>query len=493
MMNSIIKDKLMRARLPAFVSFIFIIFFTGCPQRAPEWEKCVQACGRVIAEKFPNTSSDTPPNVTDNIVVYLDMSKSMRGFVAPREGKNFAASENGQTIYTKTLLELKNAAGLISPDYSVSLRRVTKQLSDPVFNALEISAGAIKRDEIYQGDDTDLALAVQSFTQHLKTSDPGPPRFHILVTDGVQSSAGCTQNSDPRCLKEQILRLIGKKAANWSTAIIGIRSEFDGLVYSEVLPGRSFDYQSGKLLPGFRPFYLYVFSADQDELNKFVDSLKENLLKLKPGDVKDEDFLREFPVTDNYTRYLNGNVTATSTTDEAGSLLTLTPDKAPDENPAFTIKVSTDTEESGAAKFAVTADLPWRQNTHLMGTKQELSEIITWELVNCSEIPAESRYPFIRKLTDAEYKVDGKVTLHLETGWVKDVGTRGWRTSVIIGRINTDKMAPKWVGEWSTQTDTNPRDASKTLNLIESLGNLWRNGAIQNQVVAKIYLRTGEL
>jgi hypothetical protein len=493
MMNSIIKNKLIKVRLPAFVSCIFIFFLAGCPQREPEWDKCVQDCGGVIAAKLPNTSSEAPPNVTDNIVVYLDTSKSMRGYVAPRDGKNFAVSENGQTIYTKTLLELKNAAGLISPDYSVSLRRVTKQLSDPAFNALEISAGAIKRDEIYQGDDTDLALAVKSFSQNLKANDSGPPRFHILVTDGVQSSAGCTQNSDPRCLKEQILSLIGKKEANWSAAIIGLRSEFDGLVYSEVLPGTSFDYQSGKLLSGFRPFYLYIFSANQFELNKFVDSLKENLLKLKPRDVKDGDFLREFPVTDDYGRYLNGNVTADSKTDESGSILTLTPSKAPDENPAFTIKVSTDTEESGATRFAVTASLPWKQSAELLGTKSELSEIIKWELVQCSEFPEDSRYPFIRKLDDVEYAEDGKVTLHLETGWTKDVGTRGWRTAVLIGRINTDKAAPKWIAGWSTQTDMNPRDASKTLNLIESLGNLWRNAAIQKQVVARIYLKVGEL
>jgi len=492
MMSSIIKNKSAKICLQIFILGTFVFYLSACGSAEPSLEKCVEECNSEMDKKFPNSSSETPLNVTDNIIVYLDASKSMRGYVSPRNGRNFAVSPNGQTLYTKTLLELKNAAGLISPDYSVSLRHVTKQLSNPV-NALEISAGAITRDEIYQGNDTDLALAVKSFSQNLKPNDFGPPRFHILVTDGVQSGVGCTQNSDPRCLKEQILNLIGKKEGNWSATVLGLRSEFDGSVYSEVLPGTSFDYKSENLLSGFRPFYLYIFSANQSELNKFVDSLKENLLKLKPKDAKDADFLREFPITDNYSRYLNGNVTAESKTDEASPTLTLTPNKASDENPAFIIKVSTDTEESGAAKFAITAELPWKPNAELLGTKNELSEIIKWDLILCSEIPPESRYPFIRKLDEVEYSEDGKVTIYLEAGWTKGEGKRGWRTAVLIGRINTDKAAPKWVTEWSSQTDNSPKDAGKTLNLIESLGNLWKNAAIQKQVVAKIYLKVGEI
>ena len=490
-MNSNPKQKFAGTYVRTTVFLMLVFFLSACPGDKENCEDCGDICQPLLDSKFPAGTSGTLPNVTDNIVVYLDTSKSMRGYISPRDGRNFSVSSNGQTVYSRTLLELKNAASLLSPDYTVGLRRVTEQLGAPA-KALEISTGAIRRDDFYQGDDTDLALAVKSFSQNLNPDEAGPPRFHILVTDGVQSSSTCTQNSDPRCLKEQILNLIGKKEANWSLTILGLRSEFDGLVYSEVLPGTSTDYQSGKSPAAFRPFYLYIFSADQDELNQFTASLKERLLKLKPADAKETDFLREFPVTDNYRRYLDGNITVLSTSEEQTHLLTLTPELA-GENPAFTVKVSTSTEDSGAERFAITTDFPWKPEAELVGAKRELSEIIKWELHQCAEKPPESRYPFMRLSDKVEYTDDGKVTINLETGWTKGEGRRGWRTFVLVGRVNTDKVSPKWVADWSTPTDTGSGEASRTLNLIESLGTLWRNAAIQKQVVAKIYLKVGEI
>ncbi|MCD9186027.1 MAG: hypothetical protein LUM44_06320 [Pyrinomonadaceae bacterium] len=489
MMNPKHKRKPAEIYLRAIISPAIVFFLLACPGYKNNCEKCPEICQSLLDTKFPAGSQKKPQNVSNNIVVYLDTSKSMRGYISPRRERNFAVSPNGQTVYSRTLIELKNAASLISPDYAVSLRRVAEHLSEPA-GAMEIVTGALRRDEFYDGDDTDLALAVKSFPKKMKPDEAGPPRFHILVTDGVQSSGNCTQSSDPRCLKEEIFKMIGRKEENWGLTILGLRSEFDGLVYSEVLPDISTDYQSEKIVAGFRPFYLYIFSADQNELNQFTASLKERLLKFKPADAKDADFLREFPVTDNYGRYLNGNITAFGKPEEQTSVLAVTPDET-GENPAFTVGVSTDTADSGAVPFSITTDLPWKTETELVGNKKELSEAIKWELHQCAEEPEGSRYPMAR-LGKIDYSDDGKTTINLETGWTKGEGNRGSRVFVLVGRVNTDKFSPNWVADWSTPTDTNSKEASKTLNLIESLGNLWKNAAIQKQVVAKIYLRVGE-
>src|SRR5207302_8837527 len=60
-------------------------------------------------------------------------------------------------------------------------------------------------------------------------------RYHILITDGVQStrdtdsSLDCAGGSDQICVRRQVFRLMSR---GWHVAIIGLRSEFDGTIYS---------------------------------------------------------------------------------------------------------------------------------------------------------------------------------------------------------------------------------------------------------------------
>ena len=70
-------------------------------------------------------------------------------------------------------------------------------------------------------------------------------------------------------------------------------------------------------------------------------------------------------------------------------------------------------------------------------------------------------------------------------------GEPGWRVYRLEGRLNLESQTPAWVREWSTNLDTTPEAASKTLNLESALLGLWRNDVLRDQCVAETYIRVG--
>ena len=147
-------------------------------------------------------ATSEPIPTTDNLVVYLDTSASMAGYVSPNGKTAFAATPDG-TIFSKTLLELRNVITSLSPQPQVVVRKVDAEVSAPSFSDLDLSKASLDR-SFYNGRETNLAGAIKSFAETLdkNADDKSPPRFHILVTDGVQSAdknnaaLNCAQGSD---------------------------------------------------------------------------------------------------------------------------------------------------------------------------------------------------------------------------------------------------------------------------------------------------------
>src|SRR6185369_11810244 len=168
---------------------------------------------------------------------------------------------------------------------------------------------------LYRGGETNLAGAISAFknptrvngtkqSAHASASpsdDPEAepiPKFHILVTDGVQSTKqgsathDCTAGSDQFCVRQKIGELLGNK---WGGCILGLRADFHGKVYSEV--NRSaIPYETRTNDPAtFRPFYLYIFSPDPQALDSLVDSLKGRLRPLLPTSEPIRELNLSFP------------------------------------------------------------------------------------------------------------------------------------------------------------------------------------------------------
>src|SRR2546429_7780898 len=134
---------------------ILLISIAGCnggSGDSPRWDLCQST------KKLQITSQAAP--TTDNLVVYLDTSASMAGYVSPNGKMNFAVSPDGNTVFSKTLLELRNVVTMMSPQPQVVIRRVDTNVSPPSFSDLDLSQAAINRG-IYKGKETNLAGAIK--------------------------------------------------------------------------------------------------------------------------------------------------------------------------------------------------------------------------------------------------------------------------------------------------------------------------------------------
>ncbi len=463
--------------------FLSISLMTGCRSSEgdpPSWKVCEDTQTNQSVAK-----SDVP--ATDHLVVYLDASASMAGYVSPDGGAQFAVAPDGRTIFSKTLLELRNVVTLLAPQPAVVVRRVDVRVSEEMFPDSKLSEAALTRG-FFNGSQTDLAGAVNSFSEPLIKNEENkhPPRFHILVTDGVQSTkqtstdTACDKGSDSFCVKKQLLELLNN---GWSGTVLGLRGEFQGIVYSEITNLRV-PFSSKKDPAQFRPFFLYIFSPDAAALEKLTVSLKQRLGAI----VKSEIDLREYALSSDYA-----DGAATIETQSADKdMLNVRKEQKEGANPRLTVKVDLDTESEGEKQFSAAVKIPWSNHAVSGGSPDELLSLIKWELVPIGGEKEEPglRYPTF-KLVKRETK-GGVAELTFAAQWAKNSGTPAWRMYRLVGRLDADKPAPPWVRLWSTDVDTTADNGNRILYLESSLGNLWRNNALQNYPVADACIRVGE-
>jgi hypothetical protein len=478
----------------------------GCGGSDPApWSKIISAS--------VTPSPEPPARASDHLVVYLDTSGSMAGYVSPDGQVNFAFSPDGETVFSHTLQEVRNVVTTLDSRVSVVFRRVAAKVEQPSFNDLELGQASVNRGT-FNGGETNLAGAFNLFAQPLPSerqkakhdgrgsSDEGdkerddeneqpPARFHILITDGVQSTKqqasdeSCVAGSDYICVKKAIANLLDK---GWGGCVIGIRSEFRGKVYSEINHGKAIQYESKRSDPKtFRPFYLYVFSPDRAALDRLVEALKARLR----SSLKREDTLREYALT---SRYADGASSAEIVIpkESSGYLERM---KAREENPPrLTLMVNMDTEKRGPQPFGISVAVPWSGHAKDGGSPQELAGLLRWDLEEVHgdwDAPGSGRrYPEIR-LTGQQVDDQGRVVAQATAQWPQGTGKPGWRAYRLVGRLDLEKLSPPWVPQWSTNVDTTTDVANKTLNLESSLAGLWRNHAIEEQAVTEIYLRVG--
>lgn len=464
------------------IILILVVTFVGCGSNDPP------ECDLCKTTRRTETAAQTTPT-TDNLVVYLDTSASMAGYISPDGKGAFAASPEGNTVFSKTLLELRNVVTMMSPQPQVVVRKVDTNVSEPSFSDLDLSQASINRG-FYNGKETNLAGAIKTFSEPLEkdSENKAPPRFHILVTDGVQSSdknntnLNCAQGSDSFCVKKQLLELINN---GWGGAVLGLRSEFQGNIYSEV-ENKAVPFSSGKDAAKFRPFYLYMFSPDRAALNKLVDSLRQKLALLGR-----EDALREFALTADYTS--ENAAIEIQPNAQANELLEVRDEKVDEGDlPCFTVGADLDTESEGEQTFTVSVKPAWLNHVLASGSPDELANLIDWKLQRIFPENEEDgmRYPNF-KIEKTEIK-NGSVELTFKTGWTKDNGAAAWRMYQVVGKLDVEKTAPPWVTAWTTNLDTTAETANKTLNIESSLANLWKNTALENYPVAEFCVRVGE-
>lgn len=430
----------------------------------------------------------------------------MAGYVSP--------DKLGQTIFSRSLQEMRNFISLISPPIEVVVRRVDSGISSPYPDSY-LSEASVNQ-KVFSGKETDLAGALSLFEKGIEpASDPAksespddkeaendqeeqevlpPARFHVLITDGVQSQteqsadASCLAGSDQTCVRKRILMLLSK---GWGAYVIGVRSEFKGKVYSEVTRGTAISYESKRRDPqSFRPFYIYLFSPDRTALDGLVGVLTSRLRPL----LAQEDGLRTLSLSSAYSQG-TAQAEIRVANEDKGMLGESKPGRH--QNPTgFTLHVAVGSDKKGPVPFQIATKLPWAPHVRDGGTPKELAELVTWTVAPVdAELQAKkterARYPEI-KITNQQIEDDGRVVLTATAQYPGgETGKTLWRAFCIEGRLNLDQQIPPWVRQWSTNLDTTTDAANKTLYLESTLLGLWNNPELKKDPVAQIYLRVG--
>lgn len=470
---------------------LLLLATTACSDRPPDW--------KVIERQNHSTPPPAAPSIetTNELVVYLDTSASMAGYV----------TKDGQSIFGKTLRELRFATGTFaSSDAKVLVRRIASDIG-PALADMELTS-ASQDQNIYRGGETNLAGAIQSFRTPTTSASSTPaqtgrakasvsdspetepiPRFHILVTDGVQSTRqgsatrDCATGSDQFCVRQKIGELL---QAKWGGCILGLRADFHGKVYSEV--NRSaIPYETHTNDPtSFRPFYLYVFSPDPQALDSLVASLKQRLRGLVPKSEPIRELNLSFPYTTGPAEF-----EAFVAKDARGFV-----ERSKDRSgpPAkLTLRVAVDTEKSGAKPFAMVAKLPWSDHALDTANEAELAQLLTWKVEDVFPPPAETagkRFPHV-KIVQTHVDSPGQITIDATAGFNSGTGEPSWRVCRIQARLNLNQISPSWIKEWSVDLDTTREVGNRTFNLETALLGLWSASTTKDHVVAEAYLRIG--
>lgn len=449
---------------------------TACREAAPpEWKS--------VLPMHPATKHAAQQvRTTDDLVVYLDASKSIQGYV----------QSDGRTIYGKTLRELRNFSSLLSRPLRVSVRRVDGKVGEHLSD-VELNRASMTR-AVYSGLETNLAGAFAQFGPAIAAAGSIParspvPLLQVVITDGVQSTEAsavqdnCATGADQVCVRAQMLRWIN---SGWSAVLLGVRSEFDGTIYSEInrlSPGQpyavSYSARAGDR-QSYRPFYLYVFSPDESALTGFVATLKR---RLRLAD--ERVVIRELPINVQYT---SGRATARVTSlNDAPQLISVEGGK---QVPTDRVTIRVDPRAAPAADSVVLrVSIPWSPDAADMGTKEELARSLTWDTASILK-NGRGRRPEIT-VGKTTVNKDGTINVALTPHWPTGTGDLLWNVVAVRANLNFDEDAPHWVREWSTDLDTSPSYGNRTLFLESAVLGIWRNSKLQSRTVGEIYVRVG--
>jgi hypothetical protein len=477
--------KLRLRGLAASLISLIALVSTGCGRIDPvEWD--------VAGVSATPTPTPTPVNTSPNLVVYLDTSASMAGYV----------SQSGQNVFGSTLRALRDTVTSFKNPLDVAVRDVDISVKQPdPDGALALQKASINP-KIYGGGETDLAGAIGEFGGARQKAAPAGDseaapedsplaRIHILVTDGVQSkksqAGNCLKGSDPTCVREKIINLL---KAGWGAYVIGLRSQFHGTIYSEV-SGAKIPYNSNdNRVQTFRPFYLYVFSPDRASLDEFVGVLRERLRAVAP-----KDTLRALALTSPYSEAgVKAETVIPKESEESVEL------SEPEESPArLTFGVDPNVADSSPLSLTVAVDVPWSKNVLDSGSKQELSNALFWDVVQVypagEAAGGGKRYPVVKVKSPSGVAPDekGRLPVQLSVGWPRSTESPAWGIYRLRGRLDfgEDRDPLPWIRQWSTDLDTTADRGDRTLNLESILTSLLRNPVLEQQPVAEVYLRVG--
>jgi hypothetical protein len=485
-----ITGKISRILWLSFASSSLLLFNCG-GSKPPEWSKCSNLDADSNKRQAKGNGAENEIKTSDHLVVYLDVSGSMTGYISPYRNIPYGSLEDGKTVFSQTLLELRDI--VTSLDSRVILRKMSKEISPPSLNEVELAQAAVNRN-LFNAVETNIAASIDSFDDPLLQKD-SIPRFHILITDGVQSVKDgqnsssqdiqnpCATRSDYHCVRARIKNLLNN---GWKATVLGVKSEFKGKIPSELQPPLGIEYDSENKPEKFRPFYLYIFSPDGEGLSRFVTALKKKLndLSIKANL---SDGVREYPLAMNLTKGdISGEVNIPK---EFRNSLRI----EKEQNGSISrFTVDNNLPKRKRASFTITLNIPWSEHAKTIGNWQELKPLLNHRLEKLDCLP-ESANECRSELKEKNFSLSdaGQIVAEFEVEWQDKPGIEMWRMYRWTVNFDPSQSLPPWMSAWSTNNDLDNVNGNRTLNLTSTMSGLWNNKTMENQLIAEMQFRVG--
>lgn len=187
--------------------------------------------------------------------IYIDASASMKGFVSPGTWTNYA-----QILpYFETVI--LNGWSNSKADFYGFGEEVLKLESRGHLDAV--------KSNFYAGRETNIQNVLECLDTNCLT---------VIITDLFPSDNDLAQ----------LIKLLKPKYINngFSIGILGLRSQFDGIVYDTNIYGGAFPYKNGEGIGSYRPFYLLILGKHTDVVRYF-----EKLKMSCPSIVSESNFI----------------------------------------------------------------------------------------------------------------------------------------------------------------------------------------------------------
>jgi hypothetical protein len=432
-----------------------------------------------------SSSESCPKPNAGKVVVYVDASESMRGFVVRR----------ATSIYSDLLrnmqMKLDKVYGSAGVEYCdfYSLKS-DKQMYLSSMSSDEFSQMHLNPDS-YAYDATPLDSL---FTRFVQASDSGATGTYIVITDGVQSRKGFNFVG----MRDPISEWLKKRGR--SIGLFAVRSQFDGPAFSErnivtgAGPHRLGTYTAiGADTGRFRPFYVYVFAADTADRGLLLDVVRRTDVKglrLSSGaDIVGAGLAHYLELSSSLVRA------------EATTVLTKLQRTRDRVNSARLVRRS--------GRYPVSY-LQW-EGQGLRGEAGYVNVSVV------TPVNGVSAYDFLSGFQGCELEFRG---LHRSTGRVVDacisaesVDSRiesvgndtllafdmvlkmlapqdtGW-TDFQVELMPTDRTVscPAWVTQWSSNDDSDVRDYNRTYLISDVVDGMLTNSPFRRDPLARYYL-----
>ncbi len=446
-----VKASFQQLMLTCLFAYITVLS-VGCnntpasPEPGPE----------VIKTKFPVPSPPLNPNI-EQIELYLDASQSMQGFIG------------GENRYTRVLQHLVSAPRSIAPIRFFQFGTNVSEMGDDFWNAVH-SRG------FYNQADTQLAFVISGFSEPDRKPET---TLFLILTDGIQSYGGYNLIS----MTNAISQWVDKGRA---VEIIGFRSPFHGIIYSEMNQGVQVEYHSTEgNEKTYRSFYVFVFASTLQSLKDFNRILQQSGVEgyffnpLAPLIERCEVELdtQQFDSKSLLNLYRNDKIVQTS---QAFSTITYLTWKSKKRNETSQVKAKLNYQ------LHPENYVPFRNPKELKAeVKCKYFANNHWEEVKDEAIPPPPEIvSSSQKVSHPDYCLDvfWSFLRPQKSGWyVYQI-----RFFPDIGSLDL----PSWVRDWSTDRDDEPQYGNRTLYLSNLVMNLI-NKITAKQQLAEHYIVIG--